>query len=275
MKKITLITGASSGIGKETALRLLREGHVVYGAARRVEKMKDIVDMGGFALKMDVTNQEEVEAGINKIIAEQGKIDILINNAGYGLYGAVEDIPLDEARRQFEVNIFGLAAVTKAVLPYMRKENSGKIINVSSMGGKIYTPLGAWYHATKHALEGWSDCLRLELEQFNIDVVIVEPGAIGTEFGDVMYEPMLEHSGSGPYAPLAKSMATATKNSYEKEGATSPPSVIADVMVKAINSSKPKTRYVAGKMAKPVMLMRSLLSDRMFDKAIMSQVKNI
>ena len=260
-------------MGKETALQLIKEGHIVYGAARRVESMKELVDNGGHAIKMDVTNEETIKQGVEQLIQEQGEIDILINNAGYAIYGAVEDTSIEDARRQFEVNIFGLARLTQLVLPHMREQKSGKIINISSMGGKIYTPLGAWYHATKHALEGWSDALRIEVKQFNIDVVIVEPGAIATEFGDVMLEPMLSRSGEGPYSHIAHSMANATRSSYEKKGASSPPSVIANVISKAINAKKPKTRYVAGKMAKPLMFMRKRLSDRMFDRIIMSQVK--
>ena len=137
----------------------------------------------------------------------------------------------------------------------MRKQQSGKIINITSMGGKIYTPLGAWYHATKHALEGWSDCLRIEVKQFGIDVVIIEPGIIATEFGEVMFQPMLDRSGKGPYRKMAESVASATKGSYEK-GGSSPASVIANLISKAINSKKPKTRYVAGKLAKPLMFRR-------------------
>jgi short-subunit dehydrogenase len=272
-KKVIVITGASSGIGKETALTLINEGHIVYGAARRVEQMKDLTKTGGFALKLDVTDQNQVKNCVKQVMDEQGRIDVLVNNAGYGLYGAVEDLSIEDAKRQFDVNIFGLASITKEVLPHMRAQKSGKIINISSMGGKIYTPLGAWYHATKHALEGWSDCLRIELKQFGIDVVVVEPGAIATEFGDVLYEPMLKNSGSGPYKNMAEAMAKTTKESYEKKGAASPPSVIADVISKAISSGKPKTRYVAGKMAKPMMFIRKYLGDRVFDKALLSQIK--
>ena len=272
-KKVVLITGASSGIGKETALQLIKEGYTVYGAARRVEKMADLGKAGGQAIQMDVTNEAQLVSGVDQIIREQGKIDVLVNNAGYGSYGSVEETPLADARRQFDVNIFGLARLTQLVIPHMRSQQSGKIINISSMGGKVYTPLGAWYHATKHALEGWSDCLRLELKQFNIDVVVVEPGAIATEFGDVMYEPMLERLGDGPYRDIAQSMAKATKASYEKKGAASPPSVISDAIVRAIRSNRPKTRYVAGKFAKPVMFVRKYFGDRIFDWVIMSQVK--
>ncbi|GAA5032053.1 short-chain dehydrogenase/reductase [Marivirga lumbricoides] len=273
MKKVILITGASSGMGKETALKLIKEGHTVYGAARRVDQMQELVKAGGHVLELDVTNEKQIVDGVKQIIFEQEKIDVLWNNAGYGLYGAVEDIAIEDARRQFEVNLFGLARVTQEVLPYMRAQKSGTIINTSSMGGKMYTPLGAWYHATKHALEGWSDCLRLELKQFNIDVVILEPGIIATEFADVLYQPMLKNSGSGPYKNLAKSVASSTKEAYEKQGAASPSSVISQVVSRIISSKSPKTRYVKGKMAKPLMFIRKYFGDRLFDKAVMSQVK--
>jgi short-subunit dehydrogenase len=272
MKKVILITGASSGMGKETALKLIDEGHIVYGAARRVEKMQDLVEKGGHALKMDVTDHETIVKGVEEVIEEQGRIDVLVNNAGYAIYGAVEDTTIEDARRQFEVNLFGLAAITKQVLPVMRKQRSGRIINITSMGGKIYTPLGAWYHATKHALEGWSDCLRIELKQFGVDVVIIEPGMIATEFGDVLYQPMLDRSGEGPYSKMANAVADGAKASYEKGGA-SHASIIANIISKAIRAKKPKTRYAAGKMAKSLMFMRKYFGDRLFDKALLSQIK--
>jgi len=272
-KNVVLITGASSGMGKETALTLIKQGHIVHGAARRIDKMHDLVKVGGHAIEMDVTSEEQMVAAVERIIKEHGRIDVLVNNAGYAIYGAVEDTSIADARRQFEVNIFGLARMTQLVLPQMRKQGSGKIINISSMGGKIYTPLGAWYHATKHALEGWSDCLRLELKPYGIDVVIIEPGVMATEFGDVVLQPMLDRSGTGPYAKLAHSMASSLRDSYTKPNASSPPSVIANVIAEAITAKRPKTRYAAGKMAKPLMFIRKYAGDRLFDKAIMSQVK--
>lgn len=272
-QKVLLITGASSGIGKDAALQLIKEGHIVYGAARRIEKMQALVDAGGHAIAMDVTDEAQVVAGVRQVLDEQGKIDVLVNNAGYGLYGAVEDIPLEDARRQFEVNIFGLARITKEVLPHMRQQKSGTIINMSSMGGKMYTPMGAWYHATKHALEGWSDALRLELKAFDIDVVVIEPGAIATEFGEVIYEPMLKYSGKGPYAKIANAVANATKAMYDKPNAASPASVISNAISQAVKSDNPKTRYRAGKFAKPMVWIRTYLGARIFDRIVMSQVK--
>ena len=152
MKKVIVVTGASSGIGKSTALQLLKEGNIVYGIARRVERMKDIVDKGGKAISIDITKQEQVKSGIAEVIKNEGRIDVLVNNAGYALYGPIEEITYEQAKYQFEVNLFGLAEITKEVLPTMRSQKSGMIINISSVGGKIYSPLGAWYHATKHAL---------------------------------------------------------------------------------------------------------------------------
>jgi NAD(P)-dependent dehydrogenase (short-subunit alcohol dehydrogenase family) len=273
MTKVILVTGASSGIGKDAALQLIEEGYTVYGAARRVEKMKDLEEAGGRAIKMDVTSKEEVKNAVQQIMNEQGRIDVLFNNAGYAVYGAVETVDIEDAKRQFDVNIFGLANITKEVIPIMREQKSGKIINTSSMGGKIYTPYGAWYHATKHALEGWSDCLRLELKPFNIDVVVIEPGGIKTEFGDVLYDPMVERSKGTPYEEVAVSIAQTTKQMYAEEGRLSPPSVISNLVSKAIKAKKPKTRYVAGKYAKPMMFIRKYLGDRVFDKVVMSTVK--
>ncbi|MEM6278605.1 MAG: oxidoreductase [Verrucomicrobiota bacterium] len=269
MKKVVLITGASSGIGKETARQLVREGHTVYGAARRLEKMEDLKADGIIPLAMDITQPEQIESVVKEILDREGRIDVLVNNAGYGLYGAVEDIPIEDARYQFEVNLFGLARLTQLVLPSMREAKSGTIFNVSSVGGKIYTPMGAWYHATKHALEGWSDSLRMELEPHGIDVVIIEPGAIETEFGNVMSAPMLERSGSGPYADIAKAMAKSVDEFYTP-GNSSPPSVVSNAISKAVKAKRPRTRYMMGKFAKPLFFLRRLLSDRLFDRVLRS-----
>jgi NAD(P)-dependent dehydrogenase (short-subunit alcohol dehydrogenase family) len=268
MQQIILITGASSGMGKAFALRLLQEGHLVYGAARRVDQMQDIVAAGGRALPLDITDDASIIAAVERIIGEQGRIDVLLNNAGYAIYGSVEETDVRDARRQFEVNLFGLGRLTQLVVPHMRNAGRGRIINISSMGGKMYTPLGAWYHATKHALEGWSDCLRLELKPFGIDVVIVEPGIIKTEFAEVMTGPMLQRSGVGPYGELARRVAKGAENGMEK-GSGSRPEVIAALVSKAVHARRPRTRYAGGFLAKPVMWMRIYLGDRFFDRMIM------
>ena len=271
-KKIILITGASSGMGKITAEELAKEGHTVYGAARRTEAMATLEKLGGHALSLDVTNEQSLIKGVEQIINQHGRIDVLINNAGFGLYGSVEDITLQEAKYQFDVNLFGVARLTQLVTPHMRKQGSGKIINISSMGGKIYTPLGAWYHATKHALEGFSDCLRLELSPFGIDVVIIEPGIIQTPFAEVLGEELLKKSSGGAYEAMATKVANATRESY-KEGNSSSPIVIAKVISKAIKSRRPKTRYVAGKLACLLIFIRKYFGDKVYDKAVMAAIK--
>jgi NAD(P)-dependent dehydrogenase (short-subunit alcohol dehydrogenase family) len=266
--KTALVTGASSGIGKSTVELLLSNGAKVYAAARRVEKMKDLETLGAQLVAMDVADEESMVSGINSILEKEGSIDILVNNAGYGSYGAIEDVPIDEARRQFEVNIFGLARLTQLVLPKMRENNYGKIINISSMGGKIYTPFGGWYHATKHALEGFSDCLRLETEPFGIDIVVVEPGGIATEWGGIAAENLKKTSGNGAYAAAANKAANGMAEMYSS-GRLSEPEVIARVILKAVTASKPKTRYATGYLAKPILFLRWLLPDRWFDSIIM------
>ena len=272
MKKVILITGASSGIGKDTALSLIKEGHVVYGVARRLEMMKEIVQAGGHAIKMDILKERNIDDVVNQITKEQNRVDVLINNAGYGLWGAVETISINEAKRQFDVNIFGLAYLTKKIIPIMRKQKSGKIINMSSMGGKVYTPFGAWYHATKYALEGWSDCLRIELKSFGIDVILIEPGVIKTEFQDVMMDSTVERSIGTPYEKKLKALEKATQEMYAR-GIGSPPSTITKLIIKAINSHNPKRRYVGGLFAKPMLFIKKWFGDKMYEKAIMSQIK--
>lgn len=258
-------------MGKSIAKRLIQDGFQVYVAARQVDRMKDLAELGARAVRLDLANEQEIKAAADAIAAEVGGVDVLVNNAGFGLYGAVEDIGLDEARYQFEVNVFGPARLTQLLLPAMRAKRSGAIVNISSMGGKIYTPLGAWYHATKHALEGWSDCLRLELAPFGINVVIVEPGLIETAFGNVVSEGILKRSASGAYATMTESVAKASSAAYG-HGQGTDPGVIADVVAKAITEKKPRTRYVAGKYAQPMIMMRQLLGDRMFDRIISSQL---
>ena len=270
MKKVILITGASSGMGKESAKELIKQGHTVYTVARRIEQMQDLKQLGGHPIEMDVTIESDIQKVVDIIIQKEGKIDVLWNNAGYGLFGTVEDVPMEEAKKQFEVNVFGLAAITQKVVPYMRKAKSGTIINTSSMGGKLYTPMGAWYHASKHAVEGFSDCLRIELKEFNIDVVVLEPGIIKTEWSDIMLQNISKFSLKGAYAGLTNKLIASTKKMYEK-GQGSNPDVIARAIVKIVNANKPKTRYLVGFMAKPMVWMRLNLGDRMFDKILMSQ----
>lgn len=270
MKKVVLITGASSGMGKSTAEILMAQGHKVYGAARRVERMQDLADKGMGLVALDLTDEASIEAAVKEVLQKEGRIDVLINNAGYGSYGSVEEVPISEAKRQFEVNLFGLARITQLVLPIMRSQKSGRIVNISSMGGKIYTPMGAWYHATKFALEGWSDCLRLEVKQFGIDVVVVEPGGIETEWGNIAMEGLKKVSGHGPYAEFVNQVVGAMDTGGSK---LSPVDLLGNEIAKAATVNKPKTRYLKGYMAKPLVTLRRWVSDRTFDKLLLSQFK--
>ncbi|GAA5217065.1 oxidoreductase [Corallincola platygyrae] len=264
--KTVLITGASSGIGKEAARTLVEQGYTVYAVARRLSHMEDLKQLGCHTLRMDITDEADVRDVVEHITRTHGGVDILINNAGFATSGAAEDISIEDARYQFEVNLFGLGRLTQLVLPYMRERGAGKIINISSVGGKIYGPMHSWYMASKHALEGWSDCLRFEVAQFGVQVVIIEPGAIATEFDDVYVGPMLKRSGKGPYAEMARSIADFSAQMRERRAkAMSHPSVITQQIVKAIEANRPKTRYVAGKLAKQMLWVRKWLGDRFYD----------
>jgi NAD(P)-dependent dehydrogenase (short-subunit alcohol dehydrogenase family) len=265
--KTALVTGASSGIGEATAVKLHELGFTVYGAARRVDRLEQAAGRGIKPLAMDVTDEDSMRTGVERILAETGRIDVLVNNAGYGSYGAIEDVPMAEARRQFEVNVFGLARLAQLVLPHMREQRSGTIVNVSSMGGKIYTPLGGWYHGTKFAVEALSDCLRIETKPFGINVVVIEPGGIKTEWGEIAADGLRKMSGTGPYSDQAAAMAKALGAEANARRA-SPPSVIANAVGKAVTAGRPKTRYAVGFGAKPMIAMRRLLPDRGFDKLI-------
>lgn len=272
MKKVILITGASSGMGKSAANFLHQQGHTVYGAARRINEMKDLETKGMKIISLDLLNDESIQTCVNEILHQEGRIDVVINNAGYGSYGSVEDVSIEEAKRQFEVNIFGLARLTQLIIPSMRANRSGRFVNISSMGGKIYTPMGAWYHATKHALEGWSDCLRLELKPFGIDVVVVEPGGIKTDWGPIAAENLRKTSSKGVYAQFAKGIADNMDKLYAGNTLTKV-DVLGREIAKAATVAHPKTRYAKGYGAKPAIWVRKWFGDRIFDKVILSQSK--
>ncbi|MBQ4780264.1 SDR family NAD(P)-dependent oxidoreductase [Pectobacterium versatile] len=263
--KVILVTGASSGIGEATALRLKASGHTIYAAARRIERMQKLAEADIRVLPLDVTDSVSVQTVVDTIIAECGRIDVVVNNAGYGSYGAVEEVSPEEGRAQFDVNVFGAVRLTQLVLPHMRAQRSGTVMNITSMGGKIYTPLGAWYHGTKFALEAISDCLRLEVEPFGIDVVVIEPGGIKTEWADIAAAKLLDVSGHGAYAKQAEAMADSMVGDSSRKRQSSP-YVIADTIVQAVNAHRPKTRYAVGFGAKPMICIRRLLSDRLFDR---------
>jgi NADP-dependent 3-hydroxy acid dehydrogenase YdfG len=265
MTKIALVTGASSGIGEATARALMAADYKVFAGARRLDRMAGLAAAGATLLKLDVTDDASMVAAIEAIKTGAGRLDVLVNNAGYGSYGALEDVPLDEARRQFDVNVFGLARLCQLVLPIMRAQKSGKIVDITSVGGKIWEPLGSWYHATKFAVEGLSDCLRAEVEGFGIDVIIIEPGAIRTEWAGIARDGLLQTSGGGAYAEQAKGHARLLA-AADTSSLTSPPTVVAKTVVRAVGARRPKTRYATGGGARTILFLRTILPDRMFDR---------
>src|SRR6478752_7748634 len=268
---VALVTGASSGIGASTARRLHALGYRVYAAARRMDRMADLADLGVTAVSTDLTHDASMVTLVDRIIGDTGRLDVLVNNAGYGSYGALEEVPLDEARRQVEINVFSLARLTQLALPHMRARRSGSVINVSSMGGKFGEPLGSWYHATKYAVEGLSDSIRPELSPFGIHVVVIEPGAIRTEWGRIAAENLLLTSGRGPYAGQAAVVARVLGSSSGDADLGSSPEVVADAIAKAVTARRPRARYAIGAGAKPMVIASRLLPDRAMAR-VMSMV---
>jgi NAD(P)-dependent dehydrogenase (short-subunit alcohol dehydrogenase family) len=262
--KVAIVTGASSGIGAAAARCLHDRGYIVYAAARRIERMAPLAEAGIRAMRVDVTDDASLTAFVARVIAETGRVDVLVNNAGYGSLGALEDVPMAEARRQFDVNLFGLARLVQLVVPHMREQREGRIINISSMGGRIHLPLCGWYHATKFAVEGFSDTLRMELAPFGIRVVVIEPGAIDTEWHGVAGDNLIATSGQGAYAGQAAALVKV----LSAGGLASPPEVIAKAIVRAAEARRPRTRYAVGIGAKPVLLARRVLPDKMFDRMV-------
>jgi len=264
-QKVILITGTAHGIGKSTAQFLIDKGHIVYGGDILVDENLYLNEIGGVALEMDVTKQDHVDGAINQIIAEQGRIDVLVNNAGIAVGSAIEDVSMEDALYQFEVNLFGIGRTVKAALPHMRSQGSGTIINISSVLGKAYNPLYGWYVSSKHALEGWSDVLRLEVEQFGVDVIIIEPGMIKTNIGNYSAQYFEKYSKNSAYTNFYGSPDDKEENSFDN---FSDPIVIAKVINKAIDAKNPKTRYSAGAYSWILLTMRSILPDKWFDRLI-------
>jgi len=269
MTKTAFVTGASSGIGEATVKQLIADGYRVFAAARRTDRMAPLGKLGAILVPLDVTDDASMVAAIEEVRRTAGRLDLLVNNAGYGSYGALEDVAMAEGRRQVEVNLMGLARMCQLVLPMMRAQKSGRIINVSSMGGKIHEPFGAWYHATKYAVEGLSDCLRVEVKTFGIDVVVIEPGAIVTEWNKIARDGLVAASGGHDYAPYARRHAAMLANADESKS-SSPPEVVARTIAKAASARRPKTRYATGGGARIILFLRSVLSDRLFDRLIWS-----
>ena len=267
-----LITGCSTGIGRATAERLAEDGYNVHATARRLESIEDLGSRGMKTHALDVTDEGSMEAAVAEV-EKDGPIGALINNAGYSQSGAIETIPMSSVRKQFETNVFGLIRMCQLVLPSMRKEGSGRIVNMSSMGGKLTFPGGGIYHATKHAVEALSDALRFEVRGFGIDVVVIEPGLIVTEFGETAAASVDDVEEHGPYAHFNATVAKATAEAYTGPMARlgAGPEAVAQKIAKAISANRPKTRYKVTASARMMMGTRRLVTDRMWDRMVRSQ----
>ena len=264
MNKIILITGASSGIGYDAAKTLAAQGHRVYAAARRVELMEPLKADGVVPLKMDVTDSASVGAAVREILETEGRIDVLVNNAGYGSLGAIENVSLEEARRQLDVNVFGLAQLCRLVLPSMREQGSGRIINISSIAGKVVLPFCGWYRVSKYSVEALSDSLRMEVKPFGIDVVLIEPGGIKTDWGLIAADHLAESSRGTPYEADGLREAATLRKAYSIR-LMPEPSVVTKAISKAVNRRRPRIRYRVGLGAGLLIFFHAILPDRWWD----------
>jgi NAD(P)-dependent dehydrogenase (short-subunit alcohol dehydrogenase family) len=270
-----LITGCSSGIGRATALRLARRKELtVYASARRVEALTEPAAAGCATLALDVTDETSIEQAVSAIEAEHGAVHVLVNNAGYGEYGTVEEAVLDRVRAQFDTNVFGLARLIQRVLPGMRAAGRGRVVNVSSMGGRLVFPTGGYYHASKYAVEAISDALRFEVAPFGIDVVLVEPGLIRTGFGDVATQTLaISAPDHGPYAALSAAAAAQTRQGYQSTLLAAGPDAAAKVIERAVTVRRPRPRYVVTGAARILIHTRRLLGARVFDAYLRRQFR--
>jgi len=275
---VVLITGCSSGIGAASARSLHRHGATVYATARRPESLVPLADEGIATLQLDVTDEASMTAAVSDVVEREGRVDVLVNNAGYGLYGPVEQLPMDEIRRQFDTNFFGLVRMTQLVLPHMRAAGRGRILNISSMGGRTTLPGGAFYHASKHAVESLSDALRVEVGPFSIDVVLIEPGPVKTAWNDVAQESVSsapEHADEEDDPYLGFKQAVAGGFDAVVEGPfsrlASDADDIAKVIAKAVTTSRPRTRYLINPVAKSTVAAKALLPDRVHDLLLRRQ----
>ena len=278
--KVVLITGCSSGIGEATARRLSRAGHTVYASARRPGTMAELVAGGCRPLALDVTDEASMVAAVGRVEAEQGRLDVLVNNAGYGLYGPVEQLPPDELRRQFETNLFGLVRLCQLVLPGMRERRSGRIVNVSSMGGRTTLPGGGAYHASKYAVEAISDALRIEVRRFGIDVVLIEPGVVRTPWSEraMQHQATTGQDGTDPADPYAD-YKQAVSGSFERAYSgplarmSLSPDAVARVIARACQTPRPRTRYLISPLARTLVTAKRLLPDRAYDRLLRQQYR--
>ncbi|MEZ4316946.1 MAG: oxidoreductase [Myxococcota bacterium] len=263
-KRVALVTGASAGIGKAIVRRLLKDGWTVYGAARRVDKMADIEAEGAKTVRLDVTDEASLQEGVKALLDAEGRIDVVVNNAGYGSYGALEEVPIDEAKRQFDVNVFGVIRLTQLVLPTMREQRSGTIVNITSMGGRIWMPIGGWYHATKHALEVLSDTLRVEVAPFGVKVVVVQPGAIQSEWSEIAADNLDKTAAGSKYGELIGPMSNTLRN-YDS---AAPPEVVADAVASAVGTSSPYRRYAVPFQSRAFIFLHRWMPDWLWERVI-------
>jgi NAD(P)-dependent dehydrogenase (short-subunit alcohol dehydrogenase family) len=268
ISKAVLITGCSTGIGRATAEHLAAKGWTVYATARRPDSIEDLQAQGCRTLALDVTSEESMRAAVDRVEQAEGAVGVLVNNAGYSQSGAVESVNLDDVRAQFETNVFGLIRMSQLVLPGMRRQGFGKIVNVSSMGGKMTFPGGGIYHATKHAVEALSDAMRFEVRGFGVDVIVIEPGLIKTQFGEAAVNSIERGtSDNGPYAEFNAAVAATTAGAYEGPLAKlgGGPETVARKIEKAISRRKPRTRYPVTPSARMIMGIHTVLPDRGWD----------
>jgi NAD(P)-dependent dehydrogenase (short-subunit alcohol dehydrogenase family) len=271
--RAVLITGCSSGIGHATAERLLLDGWKVYASARRAESIADLADKGASTLALDVTDEASMSAAVEQVTAAEGAIGVLINNAGYSQSGAVETVPLEQIRRQFETNVFGLIRMCQLALPGMREQGWGKIVNIGSMGGRLTFPGGGIYHATKYAVEAISDSMRFEVRGFGVDVILVEPGLIVTNFGEVAAGSVDDAPEGGAYDDFNRRVAKITAEAYKgpmvKLGGG--PEKVADAIAGALSAKRPKARYPVTPSAHLMINQRRFTPDRVWDVMMRTQ----
>jgi NAD(P)-dependent dehydrogenase (short-subunit alcohol dehydrogenase family) len=270
--KAVLVTGCSTGIGRATAQRLAAAGHTVYATARRLESIEDLEGGGCRLLALDVTDEASMRTAVDTVVAEQGAVGVLVNNAGYSQSGALETLDMDDVRRQFETNVFGLLRMCQLALPGMRDQGWGRIVNMSSMGANFVFPGGGIYHATKYAVDAMSDALRFEVAGFGVDVVIVQPGLITTEFGTTAAASTPARA-DGAYGDFNTAVATATTAAYEGPLARlgAGPDAVARVVERAITVRRPRTRYRVTPSAKILLNVRRVMTDRAWDRAVRGQ----
>jgi len=271
--RVVLITGCSSGIGRTTAERLARGDWKVYATARRLDSIAELEAAGCHLLELDVTDEASMQAAVEAVERAEGAVGVLVNNAGYSLSGAIESVPLEEVRRQFETNVFGLVRLSQLVLPGMRRQGFGRIVNVSSMGGRLTFPGGGYYHASKHAVEALSDALRFEVQGFGVDVVVIQPGLIRTSFADAAVGTIADRSGDpdGPYDIFNQTVAAVTSAAYRNASSRilgGGPDAVARTIERALRARHPRTRYRVTPSATVFLTLRRVLPDRAWDALV-------